>query len=86
MDSNTTEGSSADPVAVAIRSLRTMATGGRSDFDVVFHPDAVNREDKVQPPSSRVAGPAGFHAGVAVPYDVSEPPSPNVTLWMGSKA
>jgi len=62
MDSNTTEGSSADPVAVAIRSLRTMATGGRSDFDVVFHPDAVNRENKVQPPSSRVPGPAGFHA------------------------
>ena len=62
MDSNTTEGSSADPVAVAIRSLRTMATGGRSDFDVVFHPDAVNRENKVQPPSSRVPGPAGFHS------------------------
>jgi len=62
MDSNTTEGSSADPVGVAIRSLRTMATGGRSEFDVVFHPDAVNRENKVQPPSSRVPGPAGFHS------------------------
>ena len=62
MDINTTDGSSADPVAVAMRSLHTMATGGRSDFDVVFHPDAVNREDKVQPPSSRVPGPAGFHS------------------------
>ncbi len=43
MDINTTDGPSADPVAVAIRSLRTMGTGGRSDFDAVFHPDAVDR-------------------------------------------
>ena len=56
MDIKTTDGPSADPVAVAIRSLHTMATGGRSDFDAVFHPDAVNRENKVQPPSSRVPG------------------------------
>jgi hypothetical protein len=62
MEINTTDGRSADPVAVAIRSLHTMATGGRSDFDAVFHPDAVNRENKVQPPSSRVPGPAGFHS------------------------
>ena len=62
MEINTTDGLSADPVGVAIRSLRTMATGGRSDFDAVFHPDAVNRENKVQPPSSRVPGPAGFHS------------------------
>ena len=62
MDIKTTDGPSADPVAVAIRSLHTMAAGGRSDFDAVFHPDAVNRENKVQPPSSRVPGPAGFHS------------------------
>ena len=62
MDIKTTDGPSADPVAVAISSLHTMATGGRSDFDAVFHPDAVNRENKVQPPSSRVPGPAGFHS------------------------
>ena len=62
MEINTTDGLSADPVGVAIRSLHTMATGGRSDFDAVFHPDAVNRENKVQPPSSRVRGPAGFHS------------------------
>jgi len=62
MEINTTDGLSADPVGVAIRSLHTMATGGRSDFDAVFHPDAVNRENKVQPPSSRVPGPAGFHS------------------------
>ena len=62
MEINTSDGLSADPVGVAIRSLHTMATGGRSDFDAVFHPDAVNRENKVQPPSSRVPGPAGFHS------------------------
>ena len=63
MEINTTDGPSADPVvAVAIRSLHTMATGDRSDFDAVFHPDAANRENKVQPPSSRVPGPAGFHS------------------------
>jgi len=62
MEINTSDGLSADPVGVAIRSLHTMATGGRSDFDAVFHPDAVNRENKVQPPSSRVRRPAGFHS------------------------
>ena len=62
MEINTTDGPSADPVGVAIRSLHTMATGGRSDFDAVFHPDAVNRENKLQPPSSRIPGPAGFHS------------------------
>ena len=62
MDINKTDGPSADPVAVAIRSLQTMATGGRSDFDAVFHPNAVNRENKVQPPSSRIPGPAGFYS------------------------
>ncbi len=61
MDINATDGPSADPVAVAVRSLHTMATGNRSDFDAVFHRDAVNRENNVQPPSSRVPGPAGFH-------------------------
>jgi len=62
MEINTTDGPTADPVGVAIRSLHTMAIGGRSDFDAVFHPHAVNRENKVQPPSSRVPGPAGFHS------------------------
>ena len=33
-----------------------------SDFDAVFHPDAVDRENKLQPPSSRVPRPAGFHS------------------------
>ena len=39
-----------------------MANGSRTDFDAVIHPQAVDHESKVQPPSSRVAGPAGFYA------------------------
>jgi predicted ester cyclase len=52
----------AEPVDVAIRSIHTMASGGRADFDAVLHPDATDRENKVQPPSSRVRGPAGFYS------------------------
>ena len=62
MDINTTDGPSADPVAVAVRSLHTMAGGDRADFDAVVHPDAVDRENRVEPPSSRVTGPAGFYS------------------------
>src|SRR6476469_5040884 len=62
MDSNTTAGSSADPVAVAIRRRRATATGSRRAFDVVFTPAAVNRENIDQTPSPRVPGPAGFHS------------------------
>ena len=39
-----------------------MANGSRIEFDAVIHPHAVDHENKVQPPSSRVAGPAGFYA------------------------
>ncbi|MEV0032653.1 hypothetical protein [Nocardia sp. NPDC050793] len=51
-----------DPVSVAIRGIHTMATGSRADFDLVAHPDAVDRENKIQPPSSWVRGPAGFYS------------------------
>jgi predicted ester cyclase len=51
-----------DPVSVAIRSIHTMASGRRADFDEVVHPAARDRENKVQPPSSRVPGPAGFYS------------------------
>jgi predicted ester cyclase len=51
-----------DPVSVAIRSIHTMAKGERSDFDDVVHPDSTDRENRIQPPSSRVRGPAGFHS------------------------
>ena len=48
---------SADPIAVAVRSIHTMADGDRADFDSLYHPHAADRENPVQPPSSRV--PAG---------------------------
>jgi predicted ester cyclase len=51
-----------DAKSVAVRSIHIMADGDRADFDAVVHPRAVDRENAVQPPSSRVAGPAGFHA------------------------
>jgi predicted ester cyclase len=52
---------SADPVSVAVRSIHAMADGDRADFDLLYHPHAVHREN-VQPPSSRVPGPAGFYS------------------------
>src|SRR5690242_13189756 len=51
-----------DPIAVAVRSIHAMASGDRADFDSLYHPDAVDRENVVQPPSSRVPGPAGFYS------------------------
>jgi len=53
---------SAGPIAVAVRSIHAMADGDRADFDSLYHPRAADRENLVQPPSSRVAGPAGFYA------------------------
>jgi predicted ester cyclase len=53
---------SADPATVAVRSIHAMADGARPDFDVLYHREAVDQENRVQPPSSRVAGPAGFYA------------------------
>ena len=53
---------SADPIPVAVRSLHAMADGDRADFDSLYRPRAVDRENRVQPPSSRVPGPAGFYS------------------------
>jgi predicted ester cyclase len=53
---------STDAKSIAVRSIHTMANGSRADFDAVIHPQAVDRENKVQPPSSRVPGPAGFYS------------------------
>jgi predicted ester cyclase len=54
---------SADPISVAVRSIHAMASGDRADFDLLYHPHAVHRENpRVQPPSSRVPGPAGFYS------------------------
>jgi predicted ester cyclase len=52
---------SADLVSVAVGSIYAMADGDRADFDSLYHPNAVDRENQVQPPSSRVPGPAGFY-------------------------
>lgn len=51
-----------DVGAIAVRSILIMADGDRADFDAVIHPDAVNREDEVEPPDCRVGGPAGYFA------------------------
>ena len=53
---------SADPIAVAVRSIHAMADGDRADFDLLYHPRAIDRENRVQPPSSRVLGPAGCYS------------------------
>jgi predicted ester cyclase len=53
---------SADPISVAVRSIHAMADGDGVDFDHLYHPLAVDRENPVQPPSSRVPGPAGFYS------------------------
>jgi predicted ester cyclase len=52
----------ADPVTIAVRSIHTMATGDRAEFDLLYHPRAVTRENRIQPPSSRVPGPACFYS------------------------
>ncbi|QGN32558.1 ester cyclase [Microlunatus sp. Gsoil 973] len=53
---------SADPISIAVRSIHAMAEGDRADFDPLYHPRAVDRENRIQPPASRVVGPAGFYA------------------------
>jgi predicted ester cyclase len=53
---------STDPTAVAVRSLHAMAAGDRAEFNSLYHPAAVDRENPVQPPSSRVPGPTGVHS------------------------
>jgi predicted ester cyclase len=52
----------ADPASVAVRSIHTMADGDRAAFEPLYHPSAVDRENRVQPPSSRVPGPASFYS------------------------
>jgi len=53
---------SAGPVAIAVRAVHAMADGNRADFDLLYHPRAVDRENPAQPPSSRVPGPGGVYA------------------------
>ena len=53
---------STDTRDIAVRGIHIMADGTRADFDALIHPRAIDRENSVQPPSSRVPGPAGFYA------------------------
>lgn len=51
-----------DQEEVAVASITAMASGDRAAFDPLYHPRAVDRENKLQPPSSRVEGPEGFYS------------------------
>ncbi len=62
MTINSSAAVSVDPVSVAVRSIHAMADGDRADFDPLYHPLAVDRENRIQPPSSRVPGPACFYS------------------------
>ncbi len=57
---DTSLGVSTSPVSLAVRSIHAMAGGTREEFERLYHPDARDRENPVQPPSSRVSGPASF--------------------------
>jgi predicted ester cyclase len=52
----------AGAISVAVRSIHAMAAGDRAEFDALFDPAAVDHENGVQPPPSRVLGPDGFYA------------------------
>jgi predicted ester cyclase len=54
--------SSAEPTAVAVRSIEIMAGAGRADFDAAIHPECVNHEAKSEPPACRAPGPDGWFA------------------------
>lgn len=62
MTASTSSPVSLDPIIVAVRSIHAMADGTISEFEPLYDPSALDRESVVQPPSSRVAGPAGFHS------------------------
>jgi predicted ester cyclase len=53
-------GVSTDPSELVVRSIHAMAEGVREEFDALYLPSARDRENRVQPPTSRVAGPEGF--------------------------
>jgi ketosteroid isomerase-like protein len=47
---------------VALRSFELMRDGTLPEFEALIHPDAVNREEKDEPPASRGRGPKPFYA------------------------
>jgi predicted ester cyclase len=48
--------------AVALRSIELMRDGTLAEFEALIHPDAVNHEEKDEPPASRGRGPKPFYA------------------------
>jgi predicted ester cyclase len=51
-----------DPIALVVRSIHAMADGDRAAFEPLYLPTAVDHENAVQPPASRVPGADGFYA------------------------
>jgi len=51
---------SAGPASVAVASIHAMASCDRAGFGPLYHPRATDRENRIQPPSSRVQGPDSF--------------------------
>ena len=62
MTASTSRPVSVDPVTVAVRSIHAMADGELADFEPLYQPHAVDQENRIQPPASRVPGAAGFYA------------------------
>ena len=53
---------STDLIDVVVRSIHAMATGDRAACPPLDQPDAIDHENRIQPPSSRVPGPDGFYS------------------------
>lgn len=51
-----------DAKALGRRAIEIMADGSLEEFEVIVHPDAINREARGEPPATRGRGPAAFHA------------------------
>ena len=47
---------------LAVRALHAMADGDLAGFRALYHPQAADHEQRMQPPASRVAGPDGVWA------------------------
>jgi predicted ester cyclase len=48
--------------SVCTRVFDAFSHGDLSDFQAIFHPDAVNRESDNEPPAARQNGPSAFYA------------------------
>ncbi len=57
-----TDSADLDPQSLTRNAIQLMARGSLEEFRAVYHPDAVNREAKAEPPPCRRPGPDGFYA------------------------